>query len=58
MQHVDDACKPHRVDGSMSVAVMVLNHLQDTRAAKALERLCGRMFVAALRKVKCVADAP
>ena len=39
MQHVDYAGELHRVDCSVRVAVVVLDHLQDAGPVKALKRL-------------------
>jgi hypothetical protein len=56
MKDVDHACEPHRVDGSVGVAVIVINDLQNACSFEALKRLRIRMLLADLSQIERVAD--
>jgi hypothetical protein len=52
MQHVDGFGKSDRVDRPICVAIVVLNHFQDSRTSEALERLSVRVLAALLSLIK------
>jgi hypothetical protein len=48
VQHVNEAGELHGVDGAVCVAVEILDDLENSRAAEALQWLCIRMSRPAL----------
>ena len=56
MQDVDAIGEPKRVDGTIRIAGMVLNNLQNGRAAKSFQRLGISVLSAALREIECIAN--
>lgn len=52
MQDVDRITELHGVDGTVSIAIRIFDHFQDTRRPKALERFCLLMLLTDLRLVQ------
>src|SRR6266850_8404684 len=51
MKDIDRAGKANGIDGPVCIAVFIVDHLQHTSTAKALQCLGPRMFIAVLRIV-------
>jgi len=49
MKDIDRAGKANGIDGPVCIAVFIVDHLQHTSTAKALQCLGPRMFIAVLR---------
>jgi hypothetical protein len=56
MKHIDGLSKAHGVNGSISIAIMILDNFENTRSSEALQRFRGRMFVTALCLIERKAD--
>src|SRR5207249_1947903 len=56
MQHIDGLSKAHGVNGSISIAIMVLDNFEHTRSSEALQRFRGRMLVTSLCRIERKAD--
>lgn len=56
VQHIDGRCKPYRLDGPISLAVVACDNLQNASPAEPLEDLGIGMPVTLLRRKKCVAN--
>ena len=52
MKYIDDARETNRVDGAVSITVVVIDHLEYTAATKSLQGFGTRMFFAIL----CIVD--
>ena len=51
MKDIDRAGKANGIDGPVCIAVFIVDHLQHTSTAKALQCLGTRMFISVLRVV-------
>src|SRR5262245_42771687 len=58
VKDIDPACEFHRVDRPVGARIMPVDNLHHLRAAKALQRLGGRIGFALLRRVQRLADVP
>lgn len=54
MKDVDNAGETNGIDGAVSIAVLVIDHLEHTPAAKSLQGFGTRMFYPIL----CIVDSP
>lgn len=52
MKDIDNPGKTNCVDGSISIAVFIIDDLEHTAATEALQRLGTRMLIAILRVVE------
>ena len=57
VEHVDDPCEAHSVDGAAGVAVMVVDHLEHASAGESLEGLGPSRLAAGLRLPRRSADS-
>ena len=58
MKNVDSALQPYRINGSVRVALLVLDHFHHACRSKSLEGLRGHVLFADLRKIEGKARFP